>query len=359
MPSNPDLLFQYSMARHNYHLLLPALASTIKQGLVGYSTLIGCLFGPFLTYAQDIPVVMDDIAFVLEQDANRKEVRSAMEDFYESTQTSLRIAAIFADDIYAPSVRAAFDSWLPNQEYGISILLLVNPTDKDFYECALQASSSMVAWLPTKDRQRIQQDIMEYYFRSTPIVTDAYSQGLLGGIRAMKECILVNKNRSEPLSIAEHVQEILLTMQAESNEAGDSLTEAVARRSEALEKVIAKGHFYPPRIKGPNDEFIGVGMSKYAAPIVRTTAQKAQMEPIMLELDSVRNDLYWTDFNLQQNLDRIEWIEEALVDEALAELSEKIAQSTEFFSGERQMSPTGIRAKVEQIVVSDLKEPKQ
>ena len=64
----------------------------------------------------------------------------------------------------------------------------------------------MPEWLPTKDQQQIQADLMEYYF-DDPIPNDAYTQGLLAGIEAMKKVILNNKNRSEPLPLIDHVQE--------------------------------------------------------------------------------------------------------------------------------------------------------
>lgn len=100
-------------------------------------------------------------------------------------------------------------------------------------------------------------------------------------------------------------------------------------------------------------------MSAYAAPIVRTAAEQAQMEPIMLELDSVRNALYWTDHKLQQNIDRLSWIEDALLDEALATLSEEIAQSIDSPTGEHQTLLGTIRERIEQVMVADLEERTQ
>ncbi len=215
----------------------------------------------------------------------------------------------------------------------------------------------MPEWLPTKDQQQIQADLMEYYF-DDPIPNDAYTQGLLAGIEAMKKVILNNKNRSEPLPLIDHVQEVLLTLQKESKAAADSLIDAVTVRSKILEGTIEKGYFYPPRIKGPNDEFIGEGMSQYAAPIVRSEAEKSQMEPIMLELDSVRNALYWADYGLQQNRDKMEWIESALSDQALAELSQDITPLISVPESDHLQMMTAIRTEIERMITNDLEEAK-
>ena len=97
-------------------------------------------------------------------------------------------------------------------------------------------------------------------------------------------------------------------------------------------------------------------MSQYAALIVRTAVEKKQMEPIMLELDSVRNHLYRADWALQRSRAVVTWIEETLPSEPLAELVEKVAQSVDDPESESTALNAAIRAELGQIIDADLAE---
>ena len=307
-------------------------------------------------HAQNQTRKMSDLAYVIEDTTDRRQVLAAMDQFHANTGATLSFLALFEDDIYTNSAEQNEDQWLRQQDYGISISIKVADRNKTFSRCDIRISPVLTEWLPTHERQRIQHDIMEYYFDGDLITSNAYTMGLVGGIRAMQEVIIKNKNRSDPLSITERVREVLLVMQEESSDAEDSLSEVVSMRSEVLEKVIEKGYFYPPRIKGPNDEFIGDGMSQYAALIVRTAAEKKQMEPIMLALDSVRNTLYRTDYALQRNRAVATWIEEVLPPEPLAALSEKVDQAINEEDSARLTA--AIRTTLEQMMTIDLAETK-
>lgn len=315
-----------------------------------YGLLVGCLLVTLRLSAQDEAVPLDDLAFVIEQTFNRNEVRAAMQDFHASTGVALSVTTLFEGGVYTAPAQAVNDLWLQNHTYSLSILLTLAPRSKAFRTCQMRVGTATHEWLPIQDRQQIRQDIMEHYFRSTLSPDDACTQGLLMGFRALKERILANQNRSEPWSVSERVREALLSMQEEGKSAEDSLAEAVATQSDALEAVIQAGYFYPPRIKGPNDEFIGEGMSQYAAPVVRTDAERSQMEPIMLELDSVRNALYRADVQLQRTRSEREWIAASLSEEAVAILAEQIAPTLTAPPDLRT-----VRAAVEQRMGNDLK----
>ena len=311
----------------------------------------------FPLHAQDYAVHMHDLAYVIEDTTDRQQVLAAMDQFHTNTGVSISFLSLFENSIYTTGAKQNEAQWLQQQEYGVSISVkAAHRHSKPFLQCEMRVSPALTEWLPTHERQRIQHDIVEYYFKGSFIPSNAYSRGLIAGMEAMERVIAENKNRTEPLSLTERVREVLLTMQEECTEAEDSLLKAVSMQSEALEKVIKKGYFYPPRIKGPNDEFIGDGMSQYAAPIVRTAAEKKQMEPIMLALDSVRNHLYRADYALQRNRAVVAWVEEVLPPQPLAALVEEVDQVVHEEDPARLM--TAIRTTVEQVVATDLTETK-
>ena len=320
------------------------------------SMLLGWLLSGASLYAQDDHTHMNDLAYVIEDTTDRRQVFTVTEQFYVSTGAAISFLSLYEDSFYARYAEPNEVQWLRQQEYGISISVKVDPRNKAFLRCDIRTSPALTEWLPTHERQRIQRDIMEYYFSDQPSPSYAFSRGLIEGVKAIQAVIIKNKNRSEPWSLTEQVREALLVMQEESAEAEDSLVEAVSVRSEALESVIEKGYFYPPRIKGPNDEFIGDGMSQYAALIVRTADEKQQMEPIMLELDSVRNDLYRADYTLQRSRAVVAWIEQALPSEPLDELTERIAPLMEVVEDEPTARNAAIRTGLEQIIDTDLSE---
>ena len=137
----------------------PRLPLTARQSIAAYGWIMSCLLS-IQTFAQQPAVVMNDLAFVIEQDFSRKQVLAAMDQFHTSTQAGLSVTAVFENDLYARPAQTAIAHWIENQEHGVSILLIAKPEIKSFFRCEVQVSPVMPEWLPTKDRQQIQADLI-------------------------------------------------------------------------------------------------------------------------------------------------------------------------------------------------------
>ena len=131
----------------------------------------------------------------------------------------------------------------------------------------------------------------------------------------------------------------------------DTAMEEVSKKSIRLENVIEKGGFYPPRIRGLNDEFIGEGMSKYASLIERSNEEREQMEDIMLELDSTRNDLFLVDVKLQLLKNELSYIGDQLMEARFPEFSKEV---------QKKIDPNGdndaLWDKIKVVIVEQIKE---
>ena len=137
---------------------------------------------------QDRPVVLDDLAFVIEQPFNREEVWSAMQQFHADTQVGVAITTVYQDDPYAILTRQSQADWL-KRALGISLFITLDE-DKAYQQCVMQVTPAVELLLPSEDREQIQKELMEHYFFSDLTPDDACAQGLLVGIAAMKERIL-------------------------------------------------------------------------------------------------------------------------------------------------------------------------
>ncbi len=137
----------------------PRLPLTTWRGIATYGWIMSCLLST-QAFAQQPAVIMNDLAFVTERDFSRKQVLMAMDQFHASTQTGLSVTAVFENDLYARPAQTAIAHWIENQEHGVSILLVAKPETKSFLRCEVQASPAMPEWLPTKDRQQIQADLI-------------------------------------------------------------------------------------------------------------------------------------------------------------------------------------------------------
>ena len=150
--------------------------------------------------AQEADWVLNDLAYALESPANRQEVVLALQQFQESTQVGLLVSAEFEQGVYATDARQVAAIWLQGQTHGITVLITLTKDTKAFQKCEMQVSDAVEALLPAEDRQQIRTGLMEFYFRSSPIPTDAYTQGLLAGIEAIEKKILESReNEKEKL----------------------------------------------------------------------------------------------------------------------------------------------------------------
>ena len=166
---------------------------TAMHRIMRYSVWLIAWLGAFGAYAQGDRILLDDLAYALEDTTNRREVLAAMQQFHTNTQVGLAIAAVFENSLYAAGARQHLTQWLPQQAHGITFLITLAERAKAFRECELQVSPAVEALLPLEERQQIQTGLLEFYFRSSPIPTDAYTSGLLAGIAAMEKKILENR----------------------------------------------------------------------------------------------------------------------------------------------------------------------
>lgn len=141
--------------------------------------------------------MMSDLAYVIESPANREEIITAMQQLHSNTQVALSLTTLFEQDVYMASSQAVAAQWLAKQTYGISIFLTVTNRTKAFRQCKIQLTPATETLLSAEEIQQIRTSIMEYYFRSSPIPTNAYTSGLLGGIKAMERKILENNEKRE------------------------------------------------------------------------------------------------------------------------------------------------------------------
>ncbi len=177
----------------------------------------------------------------------------------------------------------------------------------------------------SKSKEELADKVVEATFRTYSFLEEGMEKqeednNILSGLNSRDSLIFV---------VASQVNKSL----AESQNA---LKKTVDEKSAKLEEVIEKGYFYPPRIKGLNDEFIGDGMSRYAALIVRTPEQLREMEDIMIELDEARNDLYRSDVELQKVKRKIAFLEPKLTEEAFEGFAAEVKREiNEGIAGEK------------------------
>lgn len=138
---------------------------------------------------------MNDLVFTIEQSFNRDQVLTAMQQFHTDTEVGLAITIIYEGDVYATSAQHTKDEWL-KRELGVSLFITLNE-DKVYQQCVMQVTPAVELLLPAEDRHRIRQKFMEYYFLGDFTPDDACTQGVLVGIKAMKEKILKNKQREK------------------------------------------------------------------------------------------------------------------------------------------------------------------
>jgi hypothetical protein len=104
------------------------------------------------------------------------------------------------------------------------------------------------------------------------------------------------------------VYTILNKIQSEDENKIDSLREHLDELSDQIEEVIVKGGFYPPRIKGPNNELIGEGISEHLDVEAKSEETKSKLSPIINELDEVRNNSIEADLSLKAILKSLEFV---------------------------------------------------
>ena len=165
------------------------------QKIIRYSLWLTSLLGTFGTYAQSTGILLDDLAYALEDTTNRREVFTAMQAFHTHTQVGLAVATVYENGTYAASSQGDITQWLGQQTHGITLFITVSERTKAFQACQMRVSEAVEFLLPLEDREQIQKGLLEFYFRNSPIPSNAYTSGLLAGIAAMEKKILENKEK--------------------------------------------------------------------------------------------------------------------------------------------------------------------
>ncbi len=121
-----------------------------------------------------------DLAYVLDDPASREQVVASMQQLQANTQVVISVTTVLVQDPYTTLSQNQVDTWLAQQPLGISIFLTADNRTKAFQRCEIQVSPAVEVLLSAQDLQQIQTDVMEYYFHSTPVPTDAYLYSRFG-----------------------------------------------------------------------------------------------------------------------------------------------------------------------------------
>ncbi len=103
----------------------------------------------------------------------------------------------------------------------------------------------------------------------------------------------------------------IIVLRIESDQAViDSLKEKMQPFTEEIEGIIENENFYPPRIRGENDELIGEGISLHIAIVEKPENVKERLSPSVKSIDDARNSLIAIDIPIQELKPAIELLNE-------------------------------------------------
>ncbi|HEX9651137.1 MAG TPA: hypothetical protein VGA21_11290, partial [Cyclobacteriaceae bacterium] len=128
--------------------------------------------------------------------------------------------------------------------------------------------------------------------------------------------------------------------QIEASEATiDSIKGQMQPFIEAIEGIIESENFYPPRIRGENDELIGEGISLHIAIVDKPENIRSRLSQSVKSIDEARNHLIQLDIPIQELKPTIELLNELKEGEPFEELVESIRND----SGLPESSPEKIK----------------
>jgi hypothetical protein len=128
--------------------------------------------------------------------------------------------------------------------------------------------------------------------------------------------------------------------QIEASEATiDSIKGQMQPFIEAIEGIIESENFYPPRIRGENDELIGEGISHHIAIVDKPENIRSRLSQSVKSIDEARNHLIQLDIPIQELKPTIELLNELKEGEPFEELVESIRND----SGLPESSPEKIK----------------
>ena len=211
---------------------------SIKRQLVGCLGFVAYWLSISLAQAQDNPVMLDDLVFVVEQSFNRDQLLTAMDQFHIDTEVGLAVTTLYENDVYTAPAQQVEAQWL-QRELGISLTVTLN-RDKTYQGVAMRVTPAVELLLPAEDRQQIQQNFMEYYFLGDFTPDDALTQGMLAGIAEMGKRISKSKEKvdgSEEL-IAEVLESLDEMISARIEDSSIPLPACMPEREEELAIIV-------------------------------------------------------------------------------------------------------------------------
>jgi hypothetical protein len=95
-----------------------------------------------------------------------------------------------------------------------------------------------------------------------------------------------------------------------------------------IEEIIENEGFYPPRIKGKNEELIGEGISLYISKSNKSEDVKSRLTDVIIRIDQARNNLIDLDVPIQESLVEIGILEANLDEVNFNQISDSLKNST-------------------------------
>ena len=140
----------------------------------------------------------------------------------------------------------------------------------------------------------------------------------------------ITNHASELTGLDSLVARIISEKTQQSKASLDNLLEDMQPFIQKIEGIIETEQFYPPRIRGLNDELISEGISLYIGIIDKPEAVKARLSPSVLAIDEARNELVKLDMPVQQFKAALEVLAELKEGEPFQQFVQSIRTDTEY-----------------------------
>ena len=134
------------------------------------------------------------------------------------------------------------------------------------------------------------------------------------------------------------VLEVIAQEIEKRNTSVDSLRKAMEPFIKTIENIIERENYYPPRIRGVNDELIGEGISLHIGIVNKPGKIKSRLSEAVLAIDEARNGIVKIDTSIQSFKSALGKLNEIQEDEPFQQFMEEIKLDEDFPSdaGERK-----------------------
>jgi hypothetical protein len=135
-------------------------------------------------------------------------------------------------------------------------------------------------------------------------------------------------NNSELSGIDSVLYKLIVQRIDKNNSLIDSLKNEMQPYIDKIEEIIENEGFYPPRIKGKNEELIGEGISLYISKSNKSEDVKSRLTDVIIRIDQARNNLIDLDVPIQESLVEIGILEANLDEVNFNQISDSLKNST-------------------------------